>query len=69
MRRLWHMRLLQFASCGYRRKYRALREGLAFMWQRPWPLDLSGIPDSVLTWDACDVASVDDEHTTAVANA
>ncbi len=60
MRRLWHLRLLQLAACGYHRSYRALRDGLEFMWQRPWPLDLSGIPDRVLTWDECDVASVDE---------
>jgi hypothetical protein len=65
LRRLWKMRLLQLADCGYHRKYRALRDGLAFMWQRPWPLDLSGVPDRALTWDDCDVASADGEHAIA----
>ena len=66
MRRLWQMRILQCGACGYHLKYRALREGLAFMWQRPWPLDLSGIPDSVLTWDDCEVASVDEPKNCSV---
>lgn len=56
-RRLWLMRLRRFAACGYHCKCRALREGFTFMWQRPWPLALNGIPDRVLTWDECDVGA------------
>jgi hypothetical protein len=66
LRRLWRMRLRQFAACAYHRKYRALRDGLAFMWHRPWPLDLRGIPDSVLTWDECDVGSAAEPTIVAV---
>ena len=69
LRRLWKMRLRQFAVCGYHRKYGALRDGLAFTWRRPWPLDLSDIPDKVLTWEECGVASLDDEQALAIASA
>lgn len=53
-RMLWKIRVKHLLACARHGEPRALAEGLRYCMQRPTPLQLDGVPDSVLDWEAFD---------------